>query len=179
MSTITNDTCKGSDNGCSCGAPGCLQYPIAPRRSDSAERGTAAHAAFEVTPARPCILDNRIRRLRARRIEVDAMIARAIARASELDRPVVRAANGGAVCNSYGYRAYTDGVVVVAFPDGRAVAWAETLPANKVTISGVLAACLGEGARPFGDERFGVAQTEAARLAIIAAAERELAAETR
>ncbi len=177
--TNTKDTCKGSDNGCSCGAPGCLQYPLAPRRSESEERGTAAHVALEVTPARPCIIDNRTRKLRARRVNVDAMISRAIVRAAELGRPVVRAANGGGVCNSYDYRAYTDGVVAVAFPDGRAVAWCKTLPANKVTISGVLAACLGAWARPFGDERFTSQATDTARGMIVSAARAQLDAETR
>ena len=49
-------------------------------------------------------------------------------------------AHGGAVCNSYGYPAETEGALAVARTDGSVVVYRVRLPANKVTTGGVLRA---------------------------------------
>lgn len=63
------------------------------------------------------------------------------AEAREKGRPITYVSHGGGVANAYKYPAETEGRVEVAFPDGAAVTWLTTLPANKVTLSGVLSSC--------------------------------------
>lgn len=62
-------------------------------------------------------------------------------RAARTGRPAIHVSHGGSVANAYRYPAETEGRVEVAFPDGGAVTWLTTLPANKVTLSGVLSSC--------------------------------------
>lgn len=64
------------------------------------------------------------------------------------------AMHAGSVPNCYGYPASTDGMLAVSDPDGRVVVWILTLPANKVTLSGVVGGCV-PGAHPLYDLRFG------------------------
>lgn len=73
--------------------------------------------------------------------------------------------HGGDVSNNYDYPAATEGVAMIAIREGRKVtmiAGAARVPANKVTDAGVIAAALGEWARPLADRRYGKDTTAAA-----------------
>lgn len=105
-----------------------------------------------------------------------ALAAAAARHAVETGRVAIHVRHGGGVAYAYAYPAETEGVVVVAFPDGRAAVWCGRLPANKVTGSGVVATCVGGQYRAIADNRFGDAAARAARASLIALAERELAA---
>lgn len=73
--------------------------------------------------------------------------------------------HGGSVANAYDYPAATEGVAMIALREGRKVtmiAGAARVPANKVTDAGVIAAALGEWARPLADRRYGKDTTAAA-----------------
>ncbi len=66
---------------------------------------------------------------------------------------IMRADHGGDVANKYGYAALTECYVVVASPRGNVSVWFGELQANKVTLSGVAATCVGNEARPLWDGR--------------------------
>ena len=55
--------------------------------------------------------------------------------ALEKKRVAIRAAHGGSVANSYGYKAETETLVTVAFPLGYVVQWHDRANANKVTFA--------------------------------------------
>lgn len=74
-------------------------------------------------------------RLRVRRVDEQLIAELALTRAVEKRRPIIRADHGGGVANGYGYRAETETLVTVAFPDGRVVQWHGRAPANKVTLT--------------------------------------------
>lgn len=75
-------------------------------------------------------------RLRVRRINEEGVCARASKEAKLRGGPVVQCCHGGTVCNSYGYRANTEVLVVVAFPEGIVVYAGGRATANKVTLRG-------------------------------------------
>lgn len=84
--------------------------------------------------------------------------------------------HGGGVANKYGYPASTDAVVCVGLrldTEIVVVMWATEIPANKVTLGGVMASCLGNECRPVCDDRYGDDAKDRARKSIYAAAERE------
>lgn len=112
-------------------------------------------------------LDESSPRARTRRINVAAPAARA------LSSGMITVAHGGSVANSYGYPAWTQGVVVVPVSDTCVVAWTVELPANKVTHSGVLARCIGDHVRAVLDVRYGDDATEQARWYVLSEAARE------
>lgn len=119
------------------------------------------------------IHDIRNDRRKMRRVALDSTIERCreIAAGRATKRAIV-AKHGGTVPNCYGYAACTDAVVVVVQGDNT-VAWAREIPANKATLSGVLARCVGEKARALLDERYGDEATEKARAYIHAQAAEE------
>jgi hypothetical protein len=97
----------------------------------------------------------------------------ALARAKASGKPAIRVAHGGSVPDSYNYPAETEACLVVAWPDGSSVTYMGTLPANKVTLSGVVGATIGVGRALF-DARYNAASKAAARRAIIEQAEQHL-----
>lgn len=107
------------------------------------------------------------RRLRVRAVNEDSVAALAAELAAKRGEPAIVVRHGGDVANRYGYPAATEGVVAVALSPYLVVVAGCRLPANKVTYAGVLAACVGQLARPLLDNRFGDAATVAARKAII------------
>lgn len=76
------------------------------------------------------------------------------------------ATHAGDVANAYQYPASTTGCVVVSDPDGNVTVWLCRLPANKVTLSGVIARCLEDDARPLYDDRYGAEARRDAELAV-------------
>lgn len=76
------------------------------------------------------------RRLRVRRVDEDAVAARAVERCIERGKPFIACSHGGDVCNGYGYQAETEAVLAVALDPVTVVIWAQRLNANKVTLSG-------------------------------------------
>lgn len=109
-------------------------------------------------------------RLRVRRVNEQAFAESAAAEAQAERRIVIRVIHGGAVANTYGYRAETEAALVVALPSGHAALWCARLPANKVTYRGAAEACLA-GTGDIFDGRTGKARTaEATGIATIAAA---------
>ena len=104
-------------------------------------------------------------RLRVRRVEEHSLAEHTLARARKHNRVAVSVRHGGSVANSYGYPAETEGAVAIAAPDGRVWVGVERLPANKVTLSGVVSAVLG-GQSPWRarfDDRYSVETWEIAR----------------
>lgn len=116
------------------------------------------------------------RRLKERRVDENCPVR--IFRNRPPKEPFIQIAHGGDVAGSYGYPAQTEAIVTVAFPNGDVVQWGCRLRANGVTHGGILAACLGEWARPFGDDRFGEARRQEARELIITAARERLGSRT-
>ena len=119
------------------------------------------------------IADDRSNRRRVRIVDDSALVRSAADKARVTGEPVILAKHGGGVPNNYGYPARTDCVVVVAVPHDDAVhvaVYATTAPANKVSLSGVLAHCVGGFARPLLDERYGENATRAARSRVLLAA---------
>lgn len=104
--------------------------------------------------------------LRVRKIATQQVIQRAIDSAQKQGLCVIRASHGGSVPNSYAYPAKTEGLVVVAWPDGRYWARLDTLPANKVTLSGVFFKLTGY--RGLFDNRFGDVKKNEVRKQFIA-----------
>lgn len=94
------------------------------------------------------------RRLRVRYCSASSAAADARAKALETGKWRAVCRNGGDVCNTYGYRAETEGVLAIASPTGRVVVFHVRLPANKVTAGGVAGACWSV-ARPLFDSRYG------------------------
>jgi hypothetical protein len=105
------------------------------------------------------------RRLKERRVHETGFATWAQIHAKE--NPVIEIDHGGDVAGSYGYPAQTEAIVTVAFPNGDVVQWGCRLRANAVTHGGILATCLGNWARAFGDDRFGEARREEVRELII------------
>lgn len=93
-------------------------------------------------------------RLRVRRVDEEYHASQVRQRAEEKQRFAWCVTCGGSVCNNYGYPADTEGLVVGCLPGRRSVVWIHRLPANKVTLSGVLA-CIDWDLRPLCDERYG------------------------
>jgi hypothetical protein len=108
----------------------------------------------------------------ARTVNIDSFATDAINLAIKNQKPTVEVTHGGTVANSYKYKAFTDAVVAVAWPDGRCLVSAKRIPANKATLSGVLAATFGEWARPYRDYRFD--RTDLAKQMIVEYAEKLL-----
>jgi hypothetical protein len=88
--------------------------------------------------------------------------------------PLVAITTGGDVPGNYGFPATTEALVTVAFPNGDVSQWGCRIRANAVTHSGILAACLGEWARPYADPRYGDKKRLRARELIIKSAEERL-----
>ena len=81
------------------------------------------------------------RRLRARRLDEDALAAKVRAQAATRGQLTAEVAHGGTVCNSYGYRADTEAALAVS--DGRiTVVFMSRVPANKATKYGAANACV-------------------------------------
>jgi hypothetical protein len=83
------------------------------------------------------------RRLRARRIDEDALVAQVKQSALSKNDWSVHVVNGGGVANAYKYPAETEAALAVSDPQGNVVLWLARLPANKVTLYGSANACLG------------------------------------
>lgn len=111
------------------------------------------------------------RRLRVRQVDEHHVADYVLTASHVLGAPEVYVHHGGGVANAYNYPAVTEGIVSVGFPDGSLVQWGARLSANKVTNSGVLFACLGSWARPYGDLRFDIEAQAEARRKIIEVAE--------
>ena len=94
------------------------------------------------------------RRLRARRVDEDRIIASIAERAIRTDDWQFEVHHGGNVANSYGYPAETECVLVVSDPFGIVVLWAGRASANKVTERGAAEACL-SGSGDLFDQRIG------------------------
>lgn len=100
-------------------------------------------------------------RLRVRRVHIEDVALEAAKKSILRGRAVSVVQYGGSVCNSYGYRAETEGVLAVAH-QGVALVWLNRLGANKVSFAGVVGKAV-EALRPLYDERYGPGKTEAAR----------------
>jgi len=110
----------------------------------------------ELSPKIDSELRPKGQRLRERRLYEDNIIAKAVALATDPEASTSRhyvihrdgrtyalvACHGGDVCNNYGY-ADTEAVAVVARDDGCVVGSGTRIPANKATVSGAVASCLG------------------------------------
>jgi hypothetical protein len=112
-------------------------------------------------------------RCRVRRINEQEFIREALSRAKEKNKPSIRVAHGGGVANKYSYPANTEALTVVAFPNGSFWARVTKIPANKVTLSGVLYA--NTRLRGLFDDRFGSPKQEECRKKVIELAKAELA----
>jgi hypothetical protein len=108
-----------------------------------------------------------------RRINEQEFIREALSRAKEKNQPSIRVAHGGSVSNKYSYPAKTEALTVVAFPNGSFWARVTKIPANKVTLSGVLYA--NTRLRELFDDRFGKAKKEECRKKVIEFAKTQLA----
>jgi len=104
-----------------------------------------------------------------RRVGVPGLVERTRERAVSTGRWAWAADHGGGVPNCYDYPAWSQAVVVVAWPDGTAIAADRWIPANKITYGGVLASVVGEAARPLLDGRWpkGHPREVEAQLAIL------------
>jgi hypothetical protein len=113
------------------------------------------------------------RRLRERRVDehYEASFAQNLSTRTDQGPALIKVIHGGDVASSYGYPACTEGLVTVAFPNGDVYQWGARLPANAVTKSGVLAACVGDWARPISDERFNSTRVIETQEQLIALAE--------
>lgn len=100
------------------------------------------------------LISEPLRRLRLRRVNEELLAKEVSTRASDKNKFSWIVAHGGSVCNNYGYPANTEGAVIACIPRHKPLVWVTRLPANKVTLSGVIAACLGEALRPVVDKRF-------------------------
>jgi hypothetical protein len=125
--------------------------------------------------------DNRPGRRRTRIVDLDNVAQRAANRALESKGAGFACSHGGAVANAYRYPAGTDAVFAVAVParDGEVIVavFAERIPANKATLAGAATAAFGGMARPIFDDRYGDEARRAARIAVRAAVEEQLARE--
>jgi len=111
-------------------------------------------------------------RLRVRRVDEKTQALETLERARARGEPTIRAAHGGAVSNSYGYPAQTEGCVTVAWPDGKLWQRVVRVSANKVTMGGVFRAATGfEG---LFDHRFGDRKKRRVRKAFLKAVEKDL-----
>lgn len=91
------------------------------------------------------IEDSRTGKIRVRCTSDQYQIDQAAEKAAATGKPSVRCQHGGAVCNSYGYPAQTEAVLVVAIPRGAHVMvalYGAQLSANKVTLCGAANACV-------------------------------------
>jgi len=114
------------------------------------------------------------RRLLERRVDEIELGKSYVESAMESGETLVLVDHGGSVANNYGFPAQTEGLVSVAFPNGYLCQFGARLPANKVTSSGILAACLGDWARPYQDPRFSTEKAAQVRDLIIATAAEQL-----
>lgn len=85
-------------------------------------------------------------KLKARKVDLEAVIAEAIERAKQRGTVVIISEIGGTVkANSYRYRAYTEAVVAIALPEEDSVAvYATEMNARNATVRGVYRHCCGE-----------------------------------
>lgn len=113
------------------------------------------------------------RRLRKRQVNEVTTAKWTARRAQKADTPIVDVRHGG---EWFGHRdsAETEGLVTVAFSDGRVCQWGCRLSASKVTHSGVLAACLGDWARPIRDPRYSTNKAQEAHRMLLEIAEHYL-----
>jgi hypothetical protein len=110
------------------------------------------------------------RRLRTRRIDEKEEAKQAALAANFLQEIVYLVNHGGSVSGKYGHPAETEGLVTVAFPNGYIYQRGARLSASNPTKSGVIAACLGDWARPVVDPRYDDAKKKIAKCALVAAA---------
>lgn len=115
-------------------------------------------------------------RLKVRRVNELTVARRALMRARAWGHAAWAVDDGGGVCNSYGYRAETEGCVAYALPTGEVVVWVARLPANKVTPAGVCRAVGADLLIPLNDDRFSADTWEIARPHAIRCAEQTVRA---
>lgn len=120
------------------------------------------------------LLDYTGRRLRERRVNETAIAQWGARTAKKAGTSKVDVRHGGEVSNGYDFPAETECLVSVALPDGRVCQWGARVPANKVTYSGVLAACLGDWARPIRDPRYSTDKAQKAHRMLLETAEARL-----
>lgn len=101
------------------------------------------------------------KRLRARRVDEEFFARFVSDTALEEAAWRVNVTHGGAVANSYGYKAETEGVLAISNPQGIVCYWTVRVPANKVSDRKVAEACV-PGLGDIFDSRCG---TERQRLA--------------
>lgn len=95
------------------------------------------------------------KRLRARRVDEDAVIQEAVGGSLSTAEPVVIVQHGGTVVNSYQYPAETEGVVVVAWHDRWWCSNIVRIRANGATLAGVMRSVC-PAATAYVDRRFPV-----------------------
>lgn len=115
-------------------------------------------------------------RVRCASSRIDEMAAKA----AETGQPRWRVADGGGVCNSYGYPAQTEAITEVVFPPHPrtgiqlGILYLAQMPANKCTHSGAIAHCVGHRYRPLTDARYGDAATQVAQQALFCRARADI-----
>lgn len=115
--------------------------------------------------------DERTGKIRVRSVNTDSLVrevAEDAAKSKHGRAYIVQ--HGGTVCNSYGYPAATEAVVVVAIRDEsgevNVAVYATQIRANKATLGGVMSNCLGYAFAPVCDDRFSVTARKAATKAL-------------
>lgn len=117
-----------------------------------------------------CVEDTRSHTLRARTVDEKLHLAESAEKLKQSKIGFyIRSTHGGDVANSYKYPAFTEGLLIIGLGD-KIFWWATQLPANKVTLSGVVSRVLPE-AVPIFDKRYNSVSKAKALLKIISTIE--------
>ena len=109
--------------------------------------------------------DMRTGKIRVRKVDEKNLAEIAAENAKKNGRGIAYA-HGGRVANAYKYPALTEAVVAVAFcikNEIHVAIYGRQINANKVTLGGVMSACLGGEARPLTDRRYNKHSKQKAR----------------